>query len=492
MGTKADNRTRLYALAGVFCFLLVLSLVLLYVLHHHDGSRVPTLRTISLYSNGLPAPPEGATRLTVPMEEVSVTALEEQVLYSYLTGAGGGSDPQPRPDVRYPDFKSDTPRFGQLYVGDGQSGWRLHFALDHSEGKSQSYDLLYLDEDCDSDLRNNRPRRPLKDSNDLRADSPGAEVVWFEPVKYPPFFQMEGRSPIELLPRLWLGAGRNPALALATTTIRKGRFEVEGKTYEAFFGHGRFLSDRLDRATSVLHLIRKDSEPAGFAGAEELGLMRSLDGRWCRFSCTPTGDQLFVYPYEGPLGVLRLDVGGRKAGRLELWGNLRGPGARIVLGQTLEDGLRKGADQYEVPVGDYCAESLDVLMGNVRFGLVGISYDDRSGTYRSEQAPCSILIREDRPFVLDFSHEPDVVFVRPPRKDRVARGDEARIEAVLVDPGLGVMVRGLLDMTQSKVGTYTTSQGQTRTFDAAPLLAPEVVIKRAGGAVVGQGAMPFG
>jgi hypothetical protein len=492
MGTKADNRTRLYALAGVFCFLLALSLVLLYVLRREDESGRRTLRTVMMYSHELHVPPAGATRLAVPMEEVPVTALEERVLYSFLTGVGGGSHPQRRSDVKYPDFKSDTPRFGQLYVGDGQSGWRLHFALDHSEGKPQSYDLLYLDEDCDSDLRNNGPRRPLKDPNDLGADSPGTDVVWFEPVKYPPFFQMEGRSPIELLPRLRMDAGGDPALALATTTIRKGRFEVEGKTYEAFLGYGRFLCDRLNRAASVLHLIREDRDPGGFVGAEELGLMRSLDGRWCRFSCTPTGDQLFVYPYEGPLGVLRLDAGGRKAGRLELWGNLRGPGARIALGQGLEDSLRKGADQYEIPVGDYGTESLDVLMGNVRFGLVGISYDDKSGTYRSEQAPCSILIREDKPFVLDFSHEPRVVFVRPPRKDRVARGDQVRIEAVLVDPGLGVMVRGLLNMTRSKTGTYTTLQGQTRTFDTAPLLAPEVVIRRADGQVVGKGAMPFG
>jgi len=493
MGTKADHRTRLYALAGIFCFLLVLSLSLLYVTRCYDGPGVRTMRTVSLYSNELSVPAEGATKLTVPMEEVSVQELDEQVRYSFLTGIGGRSERGGHPDVRYPDFQSATPRFGQIYLSDGSSGWRMHFALDHSEGQADTYDLFYFDEDYDFDLRNNTPRRPLKDPNGLpRPKIAGLESVWFEPVKIDVYFEGEGQRPIELLPRVRRYKDREVQVTLVPSAVRRGRFELGGTTYEAFLGRGSSQTGRLNLGTSILRLVRIDGRQAGFDGGGQLSLMRSLDGRWCRFSCTPTGDQLHVYPYEGPLGILRLDAGSRKTGRLEFWGILRGPDARIAIGQTLENGLQKGADQYEIPVGDYSAESLEVIVGNAGAILSGTSRDSVSGAYRGNQAACNIAIREDQPFTLRFSHQPRVVFVRPERKERFARGSDVRIEALLVDPGLDVMLNRLSDMTRSEVKTYTLADGQKYIFDVGTSLEPRVAVTRANGEAVGQGAMPFG
>lgn len=493
MRTKADHRTRLYMLAGTFCLLLALSLVLLYILHRHDGSGVPTLRTVSLYSNELRVPPEGATRLIVPMEEVSVRGLDEQVRYSFLTGVGGRGERGGHPDVKYPDFKSATPCFGQIYLSNGIDGWRMHFALDHSEGKADVYDQFYFDEDYDFDLRNNAPRRPLKDPNGLpQPKIAGLEFVWFEPVKIDVYFESEGQRPIELLPRVRRYKDREVQVTLVPSMVHRGRFELGGTTYEAFLGCGPSQTGRLNLGTSILRLVRTDGKSAGFDGGGQLSLMWSLDGRWCRFSCTPTGDQLHVYPYEGPLGLLRLDAGNRKAGRLEFWGILRGPDARIAIGQTLENGLQKGTDQYEIPVGDYCIESLEVIVGNAGVILSGTSRDSASGAYRGNQATCNIAIRADQPFTLRFSHQPRVVFVRPERKERFARGSDVRIEALLTDPGLDVMLNRLSDMTHSEVKTYTLADGRKYIFDAGASLEPKVAITRAGGEIVGQGTMPFG
>jgi len=495
MVTNAGNRSRLYALTGVLCLLLVFSLVLLCVLHHYDGSGAPTMRTISLYSNELSVPPEGATRLTVPMEEISIREVDEQVRYSFLTGIGGRGGRSSHPDVKYPDFKSDTPCFGHIYLLDGDNGWRLHFALDHSGGEPGVYDLLYFDEDYDFDLTNNAPLHPLKDPTGLpQPRSAGVESIWFEPLSMPFYFELDGPRPIELRPRLQLYKDRDlePQVSLIATKIRKGRFEFDGRTYDAFLGYGGRITGRLDRATSILRLACEGDEQIGAIGAEPLNLMRSLGGRWCRFSCTPTGDQLFVYPYEGPVGTLRLDAGKRDVKRLELLGHLQTPGARIAVGRMLESDPWRGEDRYDLPVGDYYPEYLNILMGNTAFAVSGCPYRNTSGRHRTDRAVCNIAIREGKPCTLDFSSKPRVVFVRPEGKDRIARGDELRIEAVLVDPVLDVMIRGLCDMAQSEVKTFTMPDGRKRTFEWAPSLEPTVVIRRANGDIVGRGVMPFG
>jgi len=46
----------------------------------------------------------------------------------------------------------------------------------------------------------------------------------------------------------------------------------------------------------------------------------------------------------------------------------------------------------------------------------------------------AIHIRDDKPYVLDFSHAPEVVFTSPAKGDVFHPGDEAKVAAVLTDP----------------------------------------------------------
>jgi len=498
MGNRPGSRIRLYVLSSLLGVVLVVSLVLLYLTR--DQSRSGRTDLSARVSSGvsLPAPPEGAAKLVVPMEEIPLQEVCEQARYSFLLGPATTAEPSGDPDVNYPAFQSPSPRFGRVRfdgLGIGPS-WSLQFALDHSEGESGAYDLLYCDEDNDLDLTDETPHRLLKDPNGLpRTNLAAVQSVWFEPVTVPFPVEPEGPRLVELLPRLWLYKNGEPRLSVLAARVHRGRFEIGGKTYDAFLGHGYMITGRLNLTSSMLSVLCDDGRPTGLIGTsmEGLGVMRSLGGRWCQFSCTPAGDQLFVYPYEGPVGVLQLGAGRRNVKRLEMFGGLRAAHRQIAIGQALENGLLQGADRYEIPVGDYYPSNLAVCFADVRFSLSYSPYaKDSDGCYsRYDRATRSIRIRENKPFVLDFPDKPHVVFVHPRKEDRLTPGDEVRVEAVLVDPVLDALIERLEDVSQSRTNTYTTIDGRQRTFEEGRLLQPKVVVKRAG-EIVDEGVMPFG
>jgi hypothetical protein len=86
-----------------------------------------------------------------------------------------------------------------------------------------------------------------------------------------------------------------------------------------------------------------------------------------------------------------------------------------------------------------------------------------------------IKIRKDKPFVLDFSNKPNVLFASPAKDQTFKPGDEVAMAAVLVDPVLDIMIRNLDDTTQGNQS-----------------LDPIVTITDASGKEVYTGKMPFG
>jgi len=474
--------------------LLVAGLVLLYV-HHRGGSAGRNATTAVVKGSGLPVPAEDAARLTVLLEEVPLQKVDESVRYSFLGGYSASTDSGSYSDVNYPVFRSAAPRYGQAQFDDGDGPpRRLHFALDHSEGAPGAYNLLHLDEEGDCDLRNNAPRHLLQDPNGLPQAYADIDTIWFEPVRVSFPFALGDRHPIELLPRLWLYQDRSPRLGFVAAKVRRGEFAIDGKTYKAFLGYGYAVTGRLDSAFSTLCLRREDGEYAGLLGTamDRLGGRRSLGGQWCQFSCSPTGDQLFVYPYQGPLGVLQLGADGRHVKRLEMFGELSTAQGRLTLGHTLENGLLQGADRYEIPVGDYSSAFLVVRLGDTMFSLSPDSYDQEGRRIERERGARKIRIREKKPFVLDFSDKLRVVFVGPSKGSRLALGAQVRVEAVLVDRSLDVALAGVSDMTQSEIKTVTMADGRKRMMESGPPLQPKVIVKRANGQIVAEGVMPFG
>ena len=147
--------------------------------------------------------------------------------------------------------------------------------------------------------------------------------------------------------------------------------------------------------------------------------------------------------------------------------------------------------QCRLPEGKYQPYYLTVDYGSVSVRL-SYCYYDKSGQ-RMTQPPFRIDIREDQPFVLDFSTEPAVAFTTP-AKGHVARpGDKVLFKAVIMDPELGFMVRGIYDTTK-EIGKRTArnAQGETVSVPSYATLNPTVSITDSDGKEVASGPMPFG
>ena len=83
-----------------------------------------------------------------------------------------------------------------------------------------------------------------------------------------------------------------------------------------------------------------------------------------------------------------------------------------------------------------------------------------------------IQIRKDKPFVLDLANKPEIYFARPEKDAVYKSGEEVRVIAILIDPVLDIMIRGLNENNKS--------------------LDPMVTIADSNGKTVAEGPMPFG
>ena len=71
-------------------------------------------------------------------------------------------------------------------------------------------------------------------------------------------------------------------------------------------------------------------------------------------------------------------------------------------------------------------------------------------------------------------------------------GSEIKFAAVLIDPNMDMMIRGLDDTAVMVKKEYKDSEGNISSVTEVKSLDPNVVITRADGEVVAKGVMPFG
>jgi hypothetical protein len=111
------------------------------------------------------------------------------------------------------------------------------------------------------------------------------------------------------------------------------------------------------------------------------------------------------------------------------------------------------------------------------------------GSGAGRGAVCGITIRKDKPFALDFSNKPDVVFASPARDQRIKLGESLEVKAVLVDPKLDMMIRRLEDTTPKRTNS---ADGQASGNERPVSFDPQVIITRVNCEKVAEGVMPFG
>ena len=440
----------------------------------------------------VPAPPAPSNEIVVDLKKVPVWEVgSERVRRLLLFRGYAAREAEKAPQVKYPQFTSGTPLYGKTESRTLATRRSVHFALDRSR-PGGDYDLLYFDENGDEDLTNDRPRRPSKEVADRLAAQPALKETYFELVKVLLDFGPADVQPLELLPCLRTYTNSGTHLELTAAHVHVGEFQIDGKSYQAFLGYGFTIQGPLDQPNTTLILTPGGGQPASWWGADRLRAMHRLGSRYYRFSCTPTGDKLTVRPYEGALGVFELAAGGRKVDKLVLRGSLESKESIVAVGDWLGDDLPGANQQCRIPVGDYYPAIAEAEMGGLHFGFSN-NYHPRAPGQSTGHAPVySIAIRADKPYVLDFSNKPVVLFTQPQAEARVRMGDEVRVEAVLVDPVLDIAIRSLTDPTRHRREPFKPADGREIMILRSWSYDPNVVITRANGQIVAQGVMPFG
>jgi hypothetical protein len=416
-----------------------------------------------------------------------------------LDESGESPAPEEKKTEEKPPKKSFVDSIVDSLRGAGEKG---KTAPKPSEAKLSPYDRLYFDSNGDLDLTNDPVLKPMKDPP-WKAICP-----WTVPERMafayldvtfdygPP----KGRRPFRLLP--WLATdeyqGRTyNALRFVAAVAREGPIRLGKHEYDAILAQARGISGRFDRPGTGLYLIAKDpkDEPQSWGFASNVLMsMQRVDDELYSFSASPLGDRLTVRPYRGDFGRFEIGPGGRKIKDLSFQGSFHTEKVAVGVGPDRSKAAPKQEKirSCKLPVGDYVPSYLSLEYGTLHISLSDNYHSDGRPRDMERRRTYGIKIRKDKPFVLDFSHKPEVLFASPSKSQTFKPGDEVSIKAVLIDPTLNIMIRGLSDLKRMKKESYKSSDGKPQYYERPLSLDPIVTIRDAAGKKVAEGPMPFG
>ena len=280
--------------------------------------------------------------------------------------------------------------------------------------------------------------------------------------------------------------------------VRKAVIEIEGNEY------GIFLSPH-PRNNICLFPKDRPMDYPWWEGAQQLNSMHVIGETYYSFTTNSTGDKLFVHPYEGELGTFEVGAGGRDTHEVTITGSLLSKDTAVAIGGELKNGWPKSAQSCQVPEGNYLPGYMSISLSTLNkeisddgqseslstlsIRISNINHSDGKSNDMNRPRIYGIKIRKDKPFVLDFSNEPEVVFASPTKGQRVKPDDELLVKAVLTDPKLDIVI-GILQGKHREV--ITNPEGKKSRKESVGPIHPKVVILRADGEKVAEGVMPFG
>jgi len=413
------------------------------------------------------------------LDEVSVFDYEGPMADMLRSGAYARSTSHGEPDWQvkaYPAFKSDKPFYGMLTVDmslvDYGAGTNYHFAVDESEGTGKGYDRLYFDRNHDLDLTNDAPVKVAANPPKGLKVSDGMEQTWFEEIAFDVQYRDgTGPWPVKVIPRLMIyGPNSGGIVSFLCPTARCGKVMVAGKEHDVLLTQANLLTGRYDRPATYLLLGQK---------AESIPLVclwRNIEGRWYRFEPSPGGDEIRVRRYRGDFGALEV---GESPVRL---GWLVSHDAMVDLAECEQVGRA-----VRIPVGDYKPIRLSLEIGSVRVALAAEQLNPGDPV---KPQVFGISIRKDESCRLSLSDKPQVVFKSPAPAETVRPGQELRVQAILRDPKLDVLIAGIEDMSR-KMGEPVDMPDGTP-YQRYETLDPQIRLVRSSGDVLAEGKMPFG
>jgi len=229
-------------------------------------------------------------------------------------------------------------------------------------------------------------------------------------------------------------------------------------------------------------------------GSWSLHSYHNIDDKFFEFMLIEEGTKIAARSYKGELGVIKVGKGGRELEKVEFNGSVYQQGnVSAPIGTVKEYGTGP-VTECRIPVGDYTAYIMDVTYGNLSVKISNNYHTNAQGQSANKEIVYGMQVRKDKPYVIDFSNDPMVVFDQPPKsKTSFPRGEEIKFVAVLIDPKLDIMIRGLDDTSVKLDREYKDQDGKViHTAKVNKSLDPKVVIARADGEVIAEGVMPFG
>ena len=229
-------------------------------------------------------------------------------------------------------------------------------------------------------------------------------------------------------------------------------------------------------------------------GSWSLHSYHKIDDKFFKFMLIEDGTKIAARSYTGPLGIIMAGKGGRELEKVEFKGSLKQDVYVAVPVGTIKERSPEAVTECAVPVGNYTPYIMHVTYDNLDICISNNYHTNAQGQSGSKKTVYGMQVRQDKPYVLDFSNEPMVIFDQPPKsKTSFSRGDEIMFAAVLIDPKLDIMIRGLDDTSVKVDREYKDRDGNVvQTVKVDKSLDPNVVITRTDGEIVAEGVMPFG
>ncbi len=268
--------------------------------------------------------------------------------------------------------------------------------------------------------------------------------------------------------------------------VKQGQITLVNRPFNIILG------ERPEREF-YLHDVEKGFGPYWW-GSWSLNSYHKIDDKFFEFMLIEEGTKIAAQLYKGELGVIKVGKGGRELEKVEFNGSVYQQGNVSAPIGTIKDFRIGPVPECKIPVGDYTAYLMKVTYDNLSIDISNNYHTNAQGQSRGKETVYGIQVRADKPYVLDFSNKPMVVFDQPPMsKTSFSRGEEIKFAAVLIDPKLDIMIRGLDDTSVKVDKEYKDRDGKViHTAKVPKSLDPKVVIARADGEVIAEGVMPFG
>ena len=268
--------------------------------------------------------------------------------------------------------------------------------------------------------------------------------------------------------------------------IKKGRITLANRPYKIVLGER-------PKSEFFLYDIEKGFGP-NWWGSWSLHSYHKIDDKFFEFMLIDGGQKMAARPYKGKIGIIKAGKGGRELENVEFKGSVYKQGSISAPIGTTEERWPSPVEECSIPIGDYTANIMDITYDNLSITISNNYHTNAQGQSSHQNTVYGMQVREDKPYMLDFSNEPMVIFDQPPKSQTsFSRGQEIKFAAVLIDPKLDIMIRGLDDTSVKVDKEYKDPDGKViSTMKVDKSLDPNVVITRADGEVIAEGVMPFG